>query len=148
MEYESEIREIAVDAVRYVNQMGDKLIPLYIHHEDKEKVNRDMSRRIRKDLSHPVAYAVLQVLMRLADFADETDEAAEQLRDAVLPKPKCDLDYTARWIWARWGEQVAKLKEDQASWHEPGWNPYGEVSVGLDHLISHIWSKHFLVEDM
>lgn len=144
LDYE-ELRRVVVDALHYLHNMNH-----FVQHmvTGEEAIVSAISKNMRQRLSRPAAFATLQLLMRLSDFAEEREKANQEMRSPVLPRPDSDIDYTLRRIWAGWCESLQTYKDKQADWQPPGWDPLKELSRTLSLLISHVWAKHFLVKDM
>lgn len=140
-----ELRRVVVDALHYLYNMNH-----FVQHmvTGEEAIVSAISKNMRQRLSRPAAFATLQLLMRLSDFAEEREKAHQEMRSPVLPRPDSDIDYTLRHIWSVWCETLQTYKDKQADWQPPGWDPLRELSRTLSLLISHVWAKHFLVKDM
>lgn len=140
------IRITVLQALKYVNDLA-KFTPVMMR-EDPAVVSREISSDMRLKLSRPAIYASLQILSRLNDFADETETAYREVRATVLPDPKNDVDYTLRLVWNNWVKEIRTEHDKTADWHVPNWNPYADVAAHLTRLVSHVWSKHFMVKDL
>ena len=139
------LRVVTLDALKYVNKLAI-YVPALLTEETPTPVVRVISSMMRRKLSKPITFAVLQLITRLSDFAEEAQNAFAEERRPMYPRCTCDMDYTVRIIWANWVSIIKKERERLADWNQPGWNPYTDVHDAFNELIRHIWSKHFLVK--
>ena len=118
---------------------------------DKDALNdviRKISQRMRYKISTPTSYTVLQMLMRLSEYAAESEDAYQQDRTPSIPRSKGNTDYTLKYIWLTWARAIEEEQSNQHDWHELDWNPYAGMVEGLDRLITRIWHKHFDVKNL
>lgn len=141
----AQVREVVHHALIFVNKL-DKFLPDFL--ESPEQPVPQISQKMRQKLSRPTIFAALQILMRIQQFADETETAYDEERDPGLPYPKGHLDYSVRKLWQSWKNTVQTLQDQKMDWKPVDWNPYTNVSVGIGRLVSRIWSKHFNVEGL
>lgn len=139
------LRVVTMDALKYVDKLSI-YVPAIMTEESPTPVVRVISGMMRRKLSKPITFAVLQLLMRLSDFAEEAQNAFADERRPMYPKSVCDLDYTIRLVWKNWVSIITKEKERLADWNQPGWNPYTDIHDAFNELIGHLWSKHFLIK--
>lgn len=145
---EEGLRSVTVDALKYVAELAYYIPAILADEESANWVIKSVSKNMRRKLSKPVAFAVLQVLMRISDFSEETENATSESRRVMLPKIRNDVDYTVRKVWARWATATDEECYRLLDWRPPLWNPYSEITRTLNKLCSHLWEKHFLVKDL
>ena len=145
---EEGVRAVTIDAFKYVAELAYYIPAILVDEDSADSVIKSVSKQMRQKLSKPVTFAVLQILMRLSDFSEETENATTEMRRAMLPKVRNDVDYTTRKVWARWVAVVNEEYDRLLDWRPASWNPYTSVTQTLNKLCSLLWEKHFLVRDL
>lgn len=142
-----ELRIVVIDAFSFVNKLS-VYIPVFLQEPDHATIIKAISMRMRQKLSRPAIYATLQIIMRLSEYADETQDAYAEDRTPRIPRSRNHVDYTLQLMWVQWAKLIEAERNATADWKEHGWNPYNEITSALDDLITHIWAKHFHVKDL
>lgn len=142
-----EVRDVVIDAMKFVDKMK-VYIPVFLHEHDHTHVIKAISMKMRQKLSKPAIFAALQILMRIAEYAEECENAYKEERKPVIPASKSHLDYTLRLSWISMVRTTEAQIEENIDWKPVGWNPYSDLSDIFDRLVSHVWKKHFHVMDL
>lgn len=142
-----ELRIVVMDAFTFVNKLS-VYIPVLLQESDHVTIIKAISMRMRQKLSRPTIYAALQILMRLSEYADETEDAYSEDRSPRIPRSRNHVDYTLQLMWVQWAKTIEAERTTAADWQEDDWNPYESITQALDDLITHIWAKHFQVKDL
>lgn len=142
-----EIRAVVMDAFKFTSKLS-AYIPVFLREPDHETIVRAISLRMRQKLSRPAIYATLHILMRLSEYADESEEAYSEDRTPSIPRAKNHVEYTLHLMWVEWAKTIESERDQESDWKAADWNPYSEVTGALDALITHIWAKHFHVKDL
>lgn len=149
---QTELRMIVVDAFKFLDQKKNFLdyIPFFVA-GDKNNLNdsiNKISQRMRYKNSIPTNYAILQLLMRLNEYAAESEDAFTDERTPSIPRSKGNVDYTLKALWVKWAAAIEDEQQKQSDWQDLEWNPYAGMVEALDLLITRIWHKHFDVKNM
>lgn len=146
----TEVCTIVADALAFLHNSIIQYIPIMVT-GDKISLSdaiKKISQRMRFKNSIPTNYAILQLLMRLNEYAAESEDAFDEERTPSIPRSKGNVDYTLKNIWVTWAKAIEEEEQKQSDWQELDWNPYSGMVEGLDKLITRIWHKHFDVKNM
>lgn len=139
-----------VDAVIQGLKQANKIVkyvPVFLnqdgHKDDHKHVVKKISSYMRANLTEPVRYVMLLVLLQLVEFATEAIQAFEESRAIMLPEPKNDVDYTVLRIWRRFNSSTLEEYEEHGDWKGVAWNPYKSLQHGLESLTKYIGAKQF-----
>lgn len=141
---DEEVREIIINALRFTKRL-ESYLAVFLREDDDRIVIRSISQDMRRKLSAPTNYTVIQILMRICDLAAEHASAFEEERSPMLPRPKKHLDYTITHMWEKWADTIMSTYET-TPFVPPDCNPFADVHDSLTRLVQHVGYKHFNLE--
>lgn len=141
------IRISLVRAMAFAYKLSQSYLPtlLFCHQSNKQEqffdLIRDIQLDMKRDLSEPAIFLLLQVLVRLCTYCVEAHEAQMDERYPKYPNPQTHVDLTMQFVWSWYEYQIKDMSTTLRLTYD--WEPYKSLFEILSILISDTCKNQF-----